>query len=92
MRHIRTIAITLCLAVAIPTMAQSGHVNVVGDVAVKKMVEKHVEFNSRNRTIPGYRVQIASFSGVNSKSSAFELRDRFMVDYPEVQAYIVFDP
>ena len=72
-------------------MAQSGHVNVVGDVAVKKMVEKHVEFNSRNRTIPGYRVQIASFSGVNSKSSAFELRDRFMVDYPEVQAYIVFD-
>ena len=27
----------------------------------------------------------------NSKTSAFDLRDRFMLDYPGVQAYIVFD-
>ena len=69
----------------------SAQTRVVGDVAVTKMVEKHVELNSRVKTIPGYRVQIASFSGVNAKTSAFNLRDQFMTDYPLTQAYIVFD-
>lgn len=69
----------------------SAQVRITGDVAVSQMVEKHVELNSKVKTIPGYRVQIASFSGVNSKNSAFELRDRFNVDYPDVQVYIVFD-
>ena len=71
--------------------AQTGCTTVVGDTKVNQMVEKHVELNSRVKTIPGFRVQIASFSGTNSKQSAFYLRDRFMQDYPEVQAYIVFD-
>ena len=28
---------------------------------------------------------------MNSKNSAFDLRDRFNIDYPDVQVYIVFD-
>ena len=72
--------------------AQSGrHFTVTGDVAVNAMVDRHIEFNNRVKSIPGYRVQIASFSGANSKNSAFSLRDRFVIDYPAVQAYIVFD-
>ena len=55
------------------------------------MVDRHVEFNNRVKTIPGFRVQIASFSGANSKTSAFNLRDRFALDYPSVQAYIIYD-
>ena len=66
-------------------------VRIVGDVEATRMVERHIELNQRVKTIPGYRVQIASFSGVNSKNSAFELRDRFNIDYPDVQVYIVFD-
>lgn len=69
----------------------SAQTRVVGDVAVTQMVERHVELNNRVKTIPGYRVQIASFSGLNAKTSAFNLRDQFMTDYPLTQAYIVFD-
>lgn len=79
-----TLSLSLC------ALAQ-GRITVVGDVAVNQMVERHVELNSKVGTIPGYRVQIASFSGTNSKASAFALRDRFVADYPETQAYIVFD-
>lgn len=71
--------------------AQTGHVTVTGDVAVNDMVARHVELNNRVKTMPGFRVQIASFSGTNSKTSAFSLRDRFITDYPSVQAYIVYD-
>lgn len=84
------VGLALCLIAATWDTAQA-QVHVTGDVAVSRMVEKHVDLNSRVKTIPGYRVQIASFSGVNSKNSAFELRDKFNVDYPEVQVYIVFD-
>ncbi len=69
----------------------AGQLHIVGDVAATQMVERHVELNQRVKTIPGYRVQIASFSGANSKTSAFNLRDNFLTDYPTVQAYIVFD-
>ena len=71
--------------------AQSGRVTVTGDVAVNEMVARHIELNNRVKTMPGFRVQIASFSGINSKNSAFSLRDRFMTDYPMIQAYIVYD-
>ena len=71
--------------------ALKAQVRITGDVAVTRMVEKHVELNSKVKTIPGYRVQIASFAGVNSKNSAFDLRDRFNVDYPDMPVYIVFD-
>lgn len=71
-----------------PCQAQ---VRIVGDMAATQMVERHVELNQRVKTIPGYRVQIASFSGTNSKTSAFNLRENFITDYPSVQAYIVFD-
>ena len=74
-----------------PVFSQGSRFSITGDVAVNAMVERHVEFNNRVKTIPGFRVQIASFSGANSKNSAFSLRDRFVIDYPAVQAYIVFD-
>ena len=74
-----------------PVAAQSRNFTITGDVTVNAMVERHVEFNNRVKTIPGFRVQIASFSGANSKNSAFTLRDRFAQDYPSVQAYIVYD-
>lgn len=80
-----TLAFTAICAVA------GAQVRVVGDVVAEQMVEKHVELNNKVKTIPGYRVQIGSFSGTSSKANAFALRDKFVEDYPEVQAYIVFD-
>ena len=83
--------IVISLLLPLSVTAQKGQVIVTGDVAVNNMVERHIELNNRVKTMPGYRVQIASFSGTNSKNSAFSLRDRFMIDYPSVQAYIVYD-
>lgn len=78
-------------ALLMPALTAGAQARITGDVAVTQMVKKHVELNGMVKTIPGYRVQIASFSGTNSKVSAFNLRDRFLLDYPAVQAYIVFD-
>ena len=61
--------------------ALQAQVRIVGDVAVEQMVEKHIELNNKVKTIPGYRVQIGSFSGTSSKANAFALRDKFVEDY-----------
>lgn len=96
---IRKVALLICVSIILnfqfsifnSASAQTGHVTVTGDVTVNDMVARHVELNNRVKTMPGYRVQIASFSGTNSKNSAFSLRDRFMTDYPAIQAYIIYD-
>ena len=87
----QTIILLSFIAIAFGANAQSGHVTVKGDVAATQRVEKHVELSSKVKTIPGFRVQIASFSGINSKTNAFNLRDKFSLDFPETQAYIVYD-
>ena len=86
----KRLLLTLLSFTLIGTMVQA-QTRIVGDVAATQMVERHIELNQRVKTIPGFRVQIASFSGANSKTSAFNLREDFMTDYPTVQAYIVFD-
>lgn len=88
---LRFAALCCVVAVCANSQAQSERIRVTGDIVVSQMVDKHVELNQRVKTIPGYRVQIASFSGTNSKTSAFTLRDRFMTDYPDVQAYVTYD-
>lgn len=87
----QTLLTLATIALSSLAIAQSGHITVTGDVTVNEMVERHIELNKRVETMPGFRVQIASFSGANSKNSAFGLRDRFVLDYPAIQAYIVFD-
>ncbi|MCR5821799.1 MAG: SPOR domain-containing protein [Bacteroidales bacterium] len=88
---LRFVALCCVVTACANSQAQSERIRITGDIAVSRMVDKHVELNQRVKTIPGYRVQIASFSGTNSKTSAFTLRDRFMTDYPDVQAYVAFD-
>lgn len=73
------------------TNRSKGHVEIKGDVAVTQLVQKHVELNERVRTIPGYRIQVASLSGTSSKNRAFDMKERIRNNYPGVEAYVVFD-
>lgn len=84
---------TLCLAQGYtPGGNRSrGHIQVVGDVAVTQLVKRHIELNERVRTIPGYRIQVASLSGTSSKNRAFDMKERIHMNYPGVEAYVVFD-
>ena len=80
------------LACSTSLLAQSrGSVQISGDTKVSELVEKHIEFNEKVKTVPGYRIQIAKPSGVNSKTQAFAQKQQFLEEYPEMTAYIIFD-
>ena len=81
----------LLLAQSYSTNRSRGRIEIKGDVAVSQLVQKHIELNERVRTIPGYRIQVASLSGTSSKNRAFEMKERIREAYPGVEAYVVFD-
>lgn len=93
------IALGLAVLFSLSTQAQNtypqrhkqGKIEITGDARVSRMVEKHVAFNDAVNTIPGYRIQIGSLSGSNSKQQAFVMKDRFKTSYPNVEVYIIFD-
>lgn len=89
----RSIVLFFCVltfATSLCAQTRKGKVEITGDVQVSELVKKHIEFNERVRTVPGYRVQIAALSGANSRDQAFELKRRFKEEYPEVEVYIIF--
>ena len=89
----RFILLTLCLLLSAQVsfaQTRKGRVEITGDVKVSELVKKHIEFNERMRTVPGYRVQIAALSGPNSRNQAFELKQKFKEEFPEVEVYIIF--
>ncbi|MBP5190369.1 MAG: SPOR domain-containing protein [Bacteroidales bacterium] len=80
----------LTASMVLSAQTRKGRVEITGDVQVSELVKKHIEFNERIRTVPGYRIQIAALSGANSREQAFDLKRRFKEEYPEVEVYIVF--
>ena len=81
----------LLLAQSYSTNRSRGRIEIKGDVAVSQLVQKHIELNERVRTVPGYRIQVASLSGTSSKNRAFDMKERIREAYPGVEAYVVFD-
>ncbi len=89
----KVILLTLCALLSAQVLCaqtRKGRVEITGDVQVSELVKKHIEFNERMRTVPGYRVQIAALSGPNSRNQAFELKAKFKEEYPEFEVYIIF--
>ena len=79
------------LMLTVNAQKRRGIIQIVGDRKVTDLVNTHIEFNERVKTIPGFRIQIASETGSNSKAKAFSVKERFLQEYPEVSAYLVFD-
>lgn len=68
-----------------------GHIEITGDTKAADLVKKHIEFNEQVKTVPGYRIQIASLSGDNSRTEAFRRKDLFETTFPDVEAYVIFN-
>jgi hypothetical protein len=66
-----------------------GRVEIIQDHRISILIEKHA-FVSENSKPQGYRVQIFSDSGTQSKSRANNLKSRFEEKYSEIPAYLSF--
>ncbi|MEI6884281.1 MAG: SPOR domain-containing protein [Bacteroidota bacterium] len=68
----------------------SGTVTVYQDKMVDELVQKQIKLNEAASSQEGYRIQIFSDSGNNSKAKAQAAMDEFTSKHPEAKAYLVF--
>lgn len=68
----------------------AGRVDLVQDQGIADLVKLHVESNKRNAVIEGFRVQVYSGSGSNSKREAQEAKGMAMSAYPDHKVYLTF--
>lgn len=60
------------------------------DPAIENISEIHAEAWNKINAIDGYRIQIVSLSGSNSRKSAQTVIDEFSVNHPNISAYISY--
>jgi hypothetical protein len=57
---------------------------------ITKLLQEHKTFNKNQTGIVGYRINIFFDSGNNSKSKAYSIKTQFMAEYPDVEAYVIY--
>jgi hypothetical protein len=63
---------------------------VVCDPRLDQLVMKHIQINQKLKTIDGFRIQLFSDSGANSKARAQAVVDEFQIKYPGTGVYLSF--
>jgi hypothetical protein len=68
-----------------------GKLDISMDEVLVDYIHHHIQYNSQNRAIPGYRIRIFSDSGFDSRERAEAARTRFIRQYEQVEAYLQHD-
>lgn len=89
--------IRICLALFITinfydgfSQTKSGNIELIQDARVEHLVQKHKLLNEKINGIPGYRIQIFSESGTNSKNKATKVKDDFQQNFSDQEIYLLF--
>jgi hypothetical protein len=69
---------------------QQNPANVVQDSRVKELVAKHVEYNKVS-PVNGFRINIFSQSGNNSRGAAVAAQTAFTEIFPYIKSYMTFE-
>ena len=69
---------------------EEGKITIIADDRINHLIERHVALNDSLGEISGYRIQLFSISGVNSKIKAEEVKANFIRLYPEVPVKLIF--
>jgi len=72
------------------TDTTKGKVKVNQDPRVEILLSKHVLINTKVKGIEGFRIQIFSDSGNNSKTDAQQVYDGFVAKYRDIGVYLTF--
>ena len=96
--EMRNTLLILFLFVASTAFSQNdtkkeGTITINQDERISELVDRHIEINKASEgKISGWRVQIYTSSGTNSRNEAQNARKLFLSKYPEVGAYLIYQP
>lgn len=74
-----------------PMMTDSGSVQYIQDKRLDELLTKYNHNHSLGEHLEGFRIQIFSVSGANSRLKARNTLMEFSEKYPEIKAYLKFE-
>jgi hypothetical protein len=75
---------------AVYCQSGTGKIEIIADERVQVLLDKHLEINNTKKYIQGFRIQLFSESGANSKTAALDIKTKFLAKYPNQETYVVF--
>lgn len=63
---------------------------IIQDSRVDVLVTKHIQINQKLNTMDGFRIQLFSDSGNNSKNKAQSVQDEIQMRFPGMGVYLTF--
>ncbi len=76
--------------VAQPSAQPADSVEIIADPRIDRLVQLHIRANQSDPTIDGFRLQVFSDSGVNSKSKAMAVQEELRAKFPDQGVYLSF--
>jgi hypothetical protein len=70
--------------------ATGAQTEIIQDERVDVLVRKHIQINQVLNTMDGFRIQVFSDSGINSKNKAQAVYDEFKSRFPGTGVYLSF--
>ena len=71
----------------------AGQVIINQDPRIESLINTHIAINKANTgKTSGWRIQIYNSSGSNSRAQAQSVRSSFLAKYPNVGAYLIYQP
>ncbi|MBP7496436.1 MAG: SPOR domain-containing protein [Bacteroidales bacterium] len=89
-RYLIILFLLFLIECSVFSQTKQGKIEVISDPRLDQLIEKHIKLNETIDGIAGYRIQIFSESGANSRSKAENLKNEFTKKYPDIPVYIVF--
>jgi len=68
----------------------TGKTEIIQDSRIDMLVSKHIQVNQALKTMDGFRIQLFSDSGNNSKTRAQAALDEFVARHPGMAGYLSF--
>lgn len=91
MNKIYYLIVFLFIGLVANAQKSDGKLDVIQDQKVDELLNKHLRVNEISNAIPGFRINIYSQSGNNSKTNAYQLKTTFSNKFPDVESYVVYD-
>lgn len=91
-KKIKVLFVGILIMMNFALLAQSqGNIQLVNASGANSLVKKHIAVNEEMNGIPGYRIQIFSDSGNDSRKNAMKAKAKFRMKNSDIKAYVVFD-
>ncbi|MCK5856430.1 MAG: SPOR domain-containing protein [Bacteroidales bacterium] len=74
----------------IKAQESESYVKIHHSESISRLLTKHIQTNEYHPYINGYRIQLYSISGVNSRDKANRFKAEFLIRNPKTVVYIVY--